>query len=265
MPVDPSGNSTRPTGQTPVTGQTADAPQINSPVDDIYAILNMLEFSDGRKSRRGHIAMNGYRAAGAENAVDPQDYVTLSQMQAAIAAAQGVPTGAMIAMTGAVVPAAWVIANGQSLLRATFPAFWAWVQTSGNLAATEGAKTFGQYGPGDGSTTFTVPNLYADGGYFIRPLASGRTIGSVQADEVKAHGHNASFEGVPVAPHQHRHGAAFVGSGTGSNGGYVVEFGENVTTTFAGGHTPAGTVTVTPSTGVENRPKNIAYPVLIKT
>lgn len=263
MPVDPSGNATRPTSPIPVTGQTADAPQINVAVDDIYAILNMLEFSDGRKSRRGPIAMNGYRAAGAANAVDPQDYVTLSQVQSLIAAVQGVPTGAMIAMTGAVVPAAWVIANGQTLLRATYPAFWAWVQTSGNLAATEVAKTFGQYGPGDGSSTFTVPNLYADGGYFIRPLASGRTIGSVQADEVKAHDHAATFSGNPVPPHDHN--AAGVPGGPGNAFGGGVAGISAALTTANGGHTPTGTVSVSASGGSETRPRNIAYPVLIKT
>lgn len=263
MPVDTSGNATRPPSPVPVTGQGADAPQVNVPIDDIYAILNLLSYLDGRKPMRGNQDFNGYRATGAGNAVDPQDLVTLSQVQALIAAVQGVPTGALMPLTGSVVPAGWVVANGQTLVRATYPAFWAWVQASGNLAATEGAKTLGQYGPGDGSTTFTVPNLYGDNGYFIRPLSSGRTIGSVQADEIKSHTHNATFSGDPLPPHNHPGQFLRDSSGDGNKfGSGPWNFGAM---TAASAGTPTGSVTVSPQGGTETRPRNIAYPVLIKT
>lgn len=228
------------------------------------AALNRRHFSDGRRPFIGDQNFNGYRATGAGNAIDAQDFVTLSQVQALIATVAGVPTGALIPLTGSVVPASWVIANGQALLRATYPTFWTWVQASGNLAPTEGAKTAGQYGPGDGSNTFTVPNLYADNGYFIRPISSGRSIGTVQADELKAHGHTAAFTGNPVAPHQHEYpsaiapfGGSVFGSGTNANISGL--------TGLSGGHTPSGTVTVFATGGTETRPKNIAYPVIIKT
>lgn len=262
MPDSSLGVYSRPASPIPVTGQGADAPQVNTPIDDISAALNRRAFRDGRAPMLGNQNFNGYRATGAADAIDDQDYVTLSQVQTLIAAVQGVPTGALIPLTGSVVPTAWVVANGQALLRASYPTFWTWVQASGNLAATEGAKTVGQYGPGDGSTTFTVPNLYADNGYFIRPISSGRTIGTVQADENKSHNHTATFAGTPMAPHTHPGTMIVAGSiaalfsGTGVAAGGVE---------LASAGTPAGSVTVDANGGTETRPKNIAYPVLIKT
>lgn len=263
MPVDSAGNAVRPASPIPVTGQNADAPQVNSPIDDIYSILNMMTFRDGRAPLRGNISMNGYKATGSGEATGPGDLVSLAQVQALIATI-GVPTGALMPLTGSTIPAGWVLANGQSLLRATYPTYWAWVQASGNLAATEAAKTHGQYGPGDGSTTFTVPNLTADGGQFIRPMASGRTIGSVQADEVKAHGHTATFSGNQLPAHRHSGVLVSVESG-GPQLGNGNTLAVTSTTSFETAGTPTGSVSVASGGGTESRPKNIAYPVLIKT
>jgi|SRR5215217_1287121 len=261
MPRDSAGNYSLPPGYLAVTGQTVLASQHNPPLEDLGAAMTASMPRDGRAPLLGNLPMNGYRATGAGNAVDPQDLVTLSQVQALLASVQGIPTGALIPLTGMVVPAAWVIANGQALLRATFQTFWTWVQASGNLAATEGAKTAGQYGPGDGSTTFTVPNLYADNGYFIRPISSGRTIGTVQADENKSHTHT----GITSTDGQHSHGytspALNSFFGGGPNSGYVSSTPDN--TLQAGSH--SHTLTIDAVGGVEARPKNIAYPVLIKT
>lgn len=262
MPIDQAGHASRPASPMPVTGQTADAPQLNIPVDDIYAILNRMHLSDGRKPFLGEQNFNGYKATGAGDATDAGDLVPLAQVQAMIAAVGGVPTGAMMPMTGLVVPPTWVIANGQTLLRATYPTYWAWVQASGNLAATEAAKTHGQYGPGDGSTTFTVPNLTADGGQFIRPMASGRTIGSVQGDEFRSHQHAGEVH--PVGNHAHGYQAMVptqFGAGSGSSFGvYTPAQGQ---TAYDGAHSHG--LTIAANGGTETRPKNIAYPVLIKT
>lgn len=270
MPVDGGGNVTRPGSPIPVTGQTADAPQVNVPVDDIYSILNMMVFLDGRKSLQGNIPMNGYRASNAGDAVNGQDYVTLAQMNAAIAAVTQLYPGFMVpdTVTSTAAPAGWLYANGAEVARAAYPALWARVSAGNNLAASQGAKTAGQYGPGNGTTTFTLPNLYADGGYFIRPLTSGRAIGTVQADDFKSHGHPATFAGNAVPPHSHSISDSVRAIG-GSQPLRVRFDGDNGviiggSTGGAGGHTPSGTVTVTAVGGTETRPKNIAYPVLIK-
>lgn len=264
MPDSSSGVYTRPSSPTPVTGQGADAPQVNVPIDDIAAALNRRSFRDGRAPMLGNQDFNGYRATGAGDAVDAQDYVTKGQMEAAIAAVSVIAPGIMLPYTisSSVVPTGFLFANGQAVSRETYSALWAAVSGGNNLAASEGAKTVGQYGPGDGSTTFTLPNLYADNGYFIRPVSTGRTIGTVQADELKSHGHTASFVGTPVPDHTH---LGIGPSGAGNTFGNGNTASNPAATSAAGGHTPAGTVTVNSTGGTETRPKNIAFPVIIKT
>lgn len=88
----------------------------------------------------------------------------------------GIPAGTLIQVTGNVAPSGYVKANGATLNRAAQPNLWAWAQTSGNLAVSEGAKGRGQYGPGNGTTTFSIPNL---GGLFIRALDDGAGMTSV--------------------------------------------------------------------------------------
>lgn len=258
MPVDAGGNATRPSSPIPVSGQNADAPQVNVPINDIYAILNMLVFLDGRKPLRGNIPMNGHRARGAADAEQPQDYVTLSQVQAFLTDVT-TPSGIIQAYTvsSSVAPAGWVFANGQTLQRSVFPNLWAAVQGGDNLAAVEADKTHGQYGPGDGSTTFTVPNLYADGGYFIRPMTSGRGIGSVQQDEFKEHGHAATVND-PGHSHAYMQPATAIFTGAQFTG-YLSRSSARTSTEKTG-------ISVVNSNtgGTETRPKNIAYPVIIK-
>lgn len=263
-----------PSGYLAVTGQTIEASQHNPPLEDLAAAMTRRYMRDGRAPMLGNIPMNGYRATGAGDGVDAQDYVTLAQVQALIAAVASVPTGLIVPYTGNTVPAGWVAANGQELSRTTYAALWAHAQASGNLAASQGAKTHGQFGPGNGSTTFTVPNLYADNGYFIRPLATGRTIGSVQADELASHSHGATFSGNPVPAHNHN--ATYASAGAGGSytdalnrartgdGAYGFGSGETVGLQSSGGHTPSGSVSVTATGGTETRPRNIAYPVIIK-
>lgn len=161
-----------------------------------------------------------------------------------------VPLGTVIYMSGTSAPAGYVKANGQALLRASYPDFWAWVQTSGNIEASDAAwlsnqttngGVNGKYSPGDGSTTFRVPAL---GGSFTRSWQSdqtldvGRTMGSYQADELKSH----------------RHALNIFRNNTNS-GGFAEDANNNGTqytnnTEYAGGD--------------ETRPKNIALMACIK-
>lgn len=261
MPVDAGGNATRPTSPVPVSGQTADAPQVNVPINDIYAILNMLVFLDGRKSLRGNIPMNGHRARGAADAELPQDYVTLAQLQSLVGES-GVPTGSIQSYTisSTTAPAGWVFANGQTLSRATFPRLWDAVQSGNNLAASEVSKQAGQYGPGNGTTTFTVPNLTTGNGQFIRSTMTGRGIGTVQPDDLKSHTHSGTTEGGGEHNHTYQRGAAGfgdvgAGSYTGSAGTYSTSTAPNHTHTF----------TTNSTGGTETRPNNVAYPFIIKT
>ena len=257
MSDDPQGNYTPPSGTTAVDGQTALASQHNLFVQDASAALSRRLFADGRKAWTGNQNANGRRVTGAGDAVDQQDYVTLAQMQDAIAAVSGFFPGMQVAeMVGYTeAPEGWLYANGQTILRADHPNLWSAVQSGTNLADSDEDKTHGQFGPGDGSTTFTLPNLYADNGYFIRPISSGRGIGTVQADAFKAHKHNVTD---PGHHHTYRSRATDTG-GTLSGGGPYIPINTFDTSTATTG------ITIQNTGDSETRPKNIAYPVLIKT
>jgi microcystin-dependent protein len=120
----------------------------------------------------------------------------------------------------------WRSANGQALSRTTFAALFAVIGTT--------------YGAGDGSTTFNVPDLR---GEFLRGwdngrgVDSGRVIGTLQPDMLKAHVHNIGTTAVD------------------ENGPLV-----------ANASAPTSTTASTESTGgTETRPRNIAVHYLIKT
>jgi microcystin-dependent protein len=150
-----------------------------------------------------------------------------------------VPVGASFDMTGSVVPSGYVEANGALLSRAAYPALWAYAQACGNIAASDGAWTGGQYSPGDGSTTFRVPDAR---GEFIRGwdhgrgVDSGRAIGSSQADDFEAHTHTIASRSISYTA-----------------GG--------VTDTVLTG---AGATATNSTGGTETRPRNIAWMKIIK-
>lgn len=120
----------------------------------------------------------------------------------------------------------WLKCTGQAVSRTTHDRLWAFAQASGQLAATEGAKKPGQFGPGDGSTTFTLPDLrgeylrYFDDG---KGTDSGRDFGTLQVDQNKSHNHSGSTGSAG----SHNHGGS-----TGSGGSHS----HSASTGSAGGH-----------------------------
>ena len=86
-----------------------------------------------------------------------------------------VPTGTILDYTGLVAPDGYIIANGAELSHTTFSQLWNWA-VSNNLVVNQSSipsTAHGYYGTGDGSTTFTIPDLR---GVFKRSadLASNR-------------------------------------------------------------------------------------------
>lgn len=75
-----------------------------------------------------------------------------------------VPVGAVVCFAGAAAPGGWLACDGSAVSRTTYSALFAVVGTT--------------YGAGDGTTTFTLPDLR---GEFVRGLDSGR---GVDADRV---------------------------------------------------------------------------------
>jgi hypothetical protein len=92
--------------------------------------------------------------------------------------AQSAPPGVVIAFAGAAAPPGYLLCNGAQVSRTTYAALFAVIGTT--------------YGAGDGSTTFTLPDLR---GEFVRGLDGGRnvdpqrTLGSAQAFNLPSHRH----------------------------------------------------------------------------
>lgn len=256
MPFNPGGIFTLPEGYRAVDGQIIRPSQHNPPLEDIANALSMTMIRDGRSPMVGDLQMNGFRVRGASNATDPTDMVTLAQVQALIASVSSVPTGSVQQMTGSSVPSGYVAANGSSLSRTTYAALWAYAQASGNISATQAAKTKGQYGPGDGTTTFSIPDLRDE---FIRGSSTTNPLGRSQDDDNKAHTHTGSTS--TNGEHTHTIPASAQQRWYNGQAQTFILPGGAMETSPSGNHNHTFT---TNSSGSESRPKNIALHYVIK-
>lgn len=185
-------------------------------------------------------------------------FVTLSAGQ--------VPTGSVFTFAANTAPSGYLALDGSLISRTTYADLWAYAQASGNIAANDGAWTTGEFSPGDGSTTFRIPDPR---GQFIRDWDNGagidpaRAIGSTQVDAIKTH--NSVSTSVVTDP-GHNHNYTVTNGGGGPN---VTQYGTGgtqatpSTSTSITGITVATTTSYTGST--ETRPTNLAWLMCIKT
>jgi microcystin-dependent protein len=198
--------------------------------------------------------------------------------------------GQVSTFAGTKIPSGWLKANGQTVSRVDYSYLWNYANNSGNIASSEASKLAGQFGPGDGVNTFTLPDLrgqhlrYWDDG---RGVDDGRLIASEQADEIKEHKHSASSSS--AGSHNHSANSASAGAHTHSyvdwaynKTGSVIHDSNNnwqygnvdKTTGESGAHSHTisvasggahSHVVSVENTGIEeNRVKNIALMVCIK-
>lgn len=115
----------------------------------------------------------------------------------AIKTLTAMPAGVIIWVPGTAALVNTLKLNGALLVRATYPRLLAYALASGNMAASDAAwaSATGMFSPGDGSTTFRIPDLrgysvraYDDG----RGIDAGRVIGSMQADQNQSHAHGVN-------------------------------------------------------------------------
>ncbi|TKA91799.1 hypothetical protein FAZ79_00395 [Guyparkeria sp. SB14A] len=155
------------------------------------------------------------------------------------------PAGSVMGFTASTAPTGWIKANGAEISRTSYAALWSFAQSSGNLAASEGVKEAGQFGPGDGSTTFTLPDLR---GEFVRGWDDGKGIDSGRGFGTQQ--------------------GAYAGSITFANSVYEVQLqtGTPVTNTLTinGKTIDDGNTETTDVTPNDNRPRNIALLYCIK-
>ncbi len=145
-----------------------------SEITDLQAALN------GKAASRS-LASQAEAEAGTSTTI--RDWTPLRIREAVESLSPGLPVGTVIEMPSATPPAGYLPYQGGTYSRATYADLWAFAQASGNLAASEGAKQKGQFGPGDGSTTFSLPDgrgvfsRQVDAGAGIDP---GRALGTLQ-------------------------------------------------------------------------------------
>jgi len=164
-----------------------------------------------------------------------------------------VPTGAVMAFAMNSAPSGWLAANGSAVSRTTYAALFAAIGTT--------------YGAGDGSTTFTLPDLRAS---FVRGagsdgVATAGAFGAKQADGVISHTHSGTT-GDDSPDHTHSYsvdnqptagfgnaGNVYDGLIAANTGGASTRHQHSFTTSS---QLPAGTT--------ETRPRNIAMLYCIK-
>jgi len=181
----------------------------------------------------------------------------------------GVPTSAVFCVAVATVPTGYLECNGNAVSRTTYAALFAIIGTN--------------YGTGNGSSTFNLPDLR---GEFVRGFDngkgtdSGRSIASSQSAQNASHNHSISASGTTST--QSLTGTASKISETfttGSTSG-VLGRGSNQTGSFTPSgvdSSPTGTLTIdashnhtvsvsgtSGSQGSEARPRNIAMMYIIK-
>lgn len=251
MARDSNGVYSLPPGLTAITGEDILPEQINTPFSDIATALTGSMPRNGAAAMTANLPMGGFKVTGSADASASTDLVPKGQMDTAIAGAL-LPAGVVVPYASASVPSGWLLCNGQAVSRATYAALFAVVATT--------------FGTGDGSTTFNVPELR---GEFIRGLDNargvdtGRVLGSAQASGIAAHNHTAtSVVTDPGHTHTTSFGAGVVGTSSGGN------LAANTSGSPATGSNTTGitvATTVNNSTGTETRPRNVAFPFIIKT
>lgn len=124
------------------------------------------------------------QAAAVTDGLTPAEYSGLIEdamsafFDAKLAAAQVVKPGAMMMWPKSTPPTGWLKRNGAAISRTTYAPLFAVLGTD--------------FGVGDGSTTFNLPDdraLFERGWDDGLGVDTGRAFGSTQTDDIKLHGH----------------------------------------------------------------------------
>ena len=190
-----------------------------------------------------------------------------------------VPVGTILDYTANNAPDGYIIANGAELSRTTFNRLYNWAFVN-NLIVDQSqipSTAHGFYGSGNGSTTFTIPDLR---GVFKRSadLSSNRggaTRGAYQADGLPALAHTHKFSGTTSSNGAHTHDytgvdTSYTPRGDDRTGCYSRT--TTLTTSSSGAHTHTFSGTTTANSGVDGiygkstsvQPKSVAVIPILK-
>lgn len=261
---------------------------------DYYSILSFNDLFTAVQEFTGFMAASVYDPQGKiadafnrANHTGLQAIATITGLQAkldALTAAGAIP-GDIKVVTGNAAPSGWLKANGALLSRTTYSDLWTFAQASSNIAASDAAwsasQLYGQFSPGDGSTTFRIPDyrgMFPRAWDDSRGADAGRAIGTFQDSANRSHSHTGSTDTAAAHAHGvtdpgHTHVFAQWQATGGGNSAANAAASNSVATTVnssntgisiqaAGSHSHA--VTTVASGGTEARPQNVAALFCIK-
>ena len=160
----------------------------------------------------------------------------------------GSPAGIVAPFAGTSAPSGWLACNGAAVSRTDYATLFAAIGTT--------------WGVGDGSTTFTLPNLQ---GAFVRGSgtstldpSSPRAVGSFQAEAYLNHSHG-------VTDPTHSHTYTVVNTASQATGGSGSNYYNSATTTSTAAASTGISVNTSTTGGTETRPDNYALLYIIKT
>ena len=172
----------------------------------------------------------------------------------------GVPTGAVFCVAVATIPTGYLECNGAAVNRTTYAALFSFIGT--------------QYGAGNGSSTFNLPDLR---GEFVRGfdngrgVDSGRGIGSSQGGQNLSHDHDADASATSnVSDPGHRHPSRGYGNDDDGGNQYTGSGNNDVRSNAIEDATTGISVATNVSIDVDNdggneaRPRNVAMMYIIK-
>lgn len=178
-----------------------------------------------------------------------RSYKSIEEIRTVVDASTAAPSGAMMMWPKNTAPTGWLKRNGAAISRTTYAALFAVISTD--------------FGVGDGSTTFNLPDdrgVVERGWDDSKGYDTGRAFGSYQADDNKAHTHT----GTTASDGAHTHTVNmqnFSQSLMGGSSGTTAMSG-TTTSSSNGAHTHTFTTASTGATEVTV--KNRAYLPIIK-
>lgn len=238
-----------------VSGEDALASEVNQNFDDLVTFTNSsVMHRDGSKTFTGDVDFGAHKATNMATPSASADGATKGYVDSVLPSA--LPKGVVVPYTGATAPSGWLLCDGSDVSRTTYADLFAVIGTT--------------YGVGDGSTTFTLPDLrskfIAGKGAAGWSDALGEAGGSADA-VVVAHEHTFSGN---TASDSHSHPYFNYGSNVtvGQSGsGVTIRNGGGVqdTSSDSHSHSYSGTTDSTGSSGTgANLPPYITLNHIIK-
>jgi microcystin-dependent protein len=161
-----------------VPGEIIRAQNYNAVIDDIHQGLSNAMTRDGQTLPSGPLSMGGFPIHDLAPGQLPNDAATVAQLAAA-----GLDVGFGAPYFGGTIPTGWLLCDGRAVSRTTYATLYAKIGT--------------RHGPGDGSTTFNLPDTRDRALIGIGSLgASGTPVGASEhaltVAEMPAHAHAGS-------------------------------------------------------------------------